>query len=176
MPDYLNRMIAAYLEMPSSVGLRSIDIDEEGRYWITSDGRLLSVVREQPLYKHFFDNGDGYYYTEIAGKKYYLHRLLALSFNQDPNKEKIKDNCEIHHLDRNRDNNDLSNLVSLKTFQKFIILTGTDRIILCLICVQYREQSTKQFTVYGISWIVGRLYRGRQQRNNYQDCSQLASN
>ena len=113
MPDYLNRMIAAYLEMPSSVELRSLDFDDQGRFWITSDSRLLSVVREKPLFKRFFDNGDGYYYTEIAGKKYYLHRLLALSFNQDPNKEMIKDCCEVHHLDRNKENNSLSNLVIL---------------------------------------------------------------
>lgn len=109
MPDYLNRMIIEALKLPKNVILRSIDIDEQGRYWITSDGKLLSVCREKPLYKRFYDNGEGYYYTEINGKKYYLHRLLALSFNQNQEKKKIK-NCVVHHLDRNKDNNNLSNL------------------------------------------------------------------
>lgn len=110
MPDYLNRMIIEALKIPSDVVLKSIDIDEHGRYWITSDGKILSVCREQPRYKGIYNNGEGYYYTDIGDSKYYIHRLLAITFNQDKSKEKILDNCEIHHLDRNKDNNALNNL------------------------------------------------------------------
>jgi len=57
MVDYLNRMINEFLNLPKNIVLRSIDFDNDGRYWITSDGRLLSVCREKPRYKHFTDNG-----------------------------------------------------------------------------------------------------------------------
>ena len=127
MPDYLNRMIIEALTLPPNVSLRSLDFDEQGRYWITSDERLLSVCREQPIYKHFTDNGEGYYYTEIGGKKYYLHRLLALSFNQDQEKKKILDRCEVHHLDFDRSNNSLGNLCILTPEKHRLIHTLWNR-------------------------------------------------
>lgn len=91
--------------------MRSVDIDQEGRYWITADGKLLSVCRETPIFKKFRDNGKGYYQTEINGKEYYLHRLLAISFNKNKEKaEIIKNGGEVHHIDFNRNNNNLGNL------------------------------------------------------------------
>ena len=57
MPDYLNRMVNKYITMPKNVSLRCIDFDEEGRYWITSDGELWSFCREEPRKKNFNDNG-----------------------------------------------------------------------------------------------------------------------
>ena len=82
-----------------------------------SDGRLLSVCHKEARYKHFSDNGDGYYNTEIAGRNYYLHRLLALSFNADETKDKFNNSeyktCVVHHLDRDKMNNTLPNLTIL---------------------------------------------------------------
>ena len=127
MPDYLWRVIQESYNQPAPLIYKSIDIDEEGRYWITSDGRLLSVCREQARFKHFTDNGEGYYYTEIGGKKYYLHRLLAFSFNQDQEKEKIKDRCEVHHLDFDRSNNSLDNLCILTPEKHRLIHTLFNR-------------------------------------------------
>ncbi|MBR2507903.1 MAG: hypothetical protein IKB70_13715 [Bacilli bacterium] len=46
MPDYLNRMINEVLTLPPNVILASAGFDDNGRYWITSDGRLMSVCRE----------------------------------------------------------------------------------------------------------------------------------
>ena len=110
MPDYLNRMINELLILPKETVMKSIDIDNQGRYWLLSNGKLLSVVNEQPYYKYFTDNGKGYYQTEINGKKFYLHRLLAFTFTPDKIKQQFKDFLEVHHLDRNRYNNTLSNL------------------------------------------------------------------
>jgi len=45
MPDYLNRMINEALYLPSNVVLKSIELDEEGRFWMLSNGELLSVCR-----------------------------------------------------------------------------------------------------------------------------------
>ena len=110
MPDYLNRMINEVLNLPPNVSLVSVDFDSQGRYWLTSDGRLMSVCREQVRYKQFTDNGSGYYYVDINNVRKYLHRLLAISFNQSQEKKKILNNCVVHHLDRDKNNNQLSNL------------------------------------------------------------------
>lgn len=110
MPDYLERMVRVALDLPEDVILKSVDLDEQGRYWLLSDGRLLSVVNEQPYFKNFTDNGKGYYQTTINGKKYYLHRLLAFTFTPDKIKKQFKDYLEVHHLDRNKKNNNLDNL------------------------------------------------------------------
>lgn len=110
MPDYLERIIRIALELPEDVILKSVDLDEQGRYWITTDGRLLSVCREKPLFKKFKDNGKGYYQTRINGKEYYLHRLLAFAFNKDKTKDFFNKELVVHHLDRNKYNNNLNNL------------------------------------------------------------------
>lgn len=110
MVDYLNRMVNELFNIPHNVVVRSLDIDEDGRYWITSDKMVLSVCREEARYKHFRDNGSGYYQTCINGKYYYLHRLLAFAFTPDKIKKLFQDFLEVHHIDRNRSNNDLSNL------------------------------------------------------------------
>ena len=110
MPDFLNRMIIEAFKLPPNTLLKSIDTDEQGRYWLLSDGRLLSVCREQPRYKVFTDNGNGYYYVDINGDRQYLHRLLAITFNTSQKKAKIINNCIVHHLDRDKNNNKLDNL------------------------------------------------------------------
>ena len=127
MPDYLWRVIQESYNQPTPLTYRSVDIDQQGKYWITSDGRLLSVCRSRPHWKRFTDNGEGYYYTVIGENKYYLHRLLALSFNQDEEKEKIKDRCEVHHLDFDRSNNSLDNLCILTPEKHRIIHTLWNR-------------------------------------------------
>lgn len=110
MPDYLSRAIFEGLQLPKNVILKAIEADEDGRYWILSDGRVLSVCREKPYYKNFTDDGNGYLYIKINNKKCYQHRLLALNFNLDKQKEKNKEQYEVHHLDFDKSNNELSNL------------------------------------------------------------------
>ena len=107
MIDYLERMIRVFLELPCEIELKCLD--DQGRYWILNDGRILSVCREEPRYLHPTDNGNGYYQVKMNGKNYYIHRLLALAFNND-NITDIKQ-CEVHHKDLNKKNNDISNLV-----------------------------------------------------------------
>lgn len=77
----------------------------------------MSVCHKEARYKHFFDNGEGYLKVEISGNTYYLHRLVALTFNADESKDKLKNkeyvNCVVHHIDRNKSNNNLENLAIL---------------------------------------------------------------
>lgn len=109
---YLTRAIEESFRQNKPVPMMK-SIDQQGRYWITSDGRLLSVCGEVPLYRAFYDNGHGYLYVDINDNNYSLHRLLALSFNGDKEKEKIFNNCEVHHFDFDRSNNSLNNLCIL---------------------------------------------------------------
>ena len=111
MPDYLNRMINEARKLPPDVAL--ISLDDEGKYWLTTDGRWLSVCGEQPLYRTLNDNGKGYLRFQIGTKKHYLHRYLALALNQSPEKEKLFNNCQVHHLDRDKSNGKLDNLCIL---------------------------------------------------------------
>lgn len=83
--------------------------DELGCYWLSCDGDLISFCRNEPHRMKFLDNGSGYFYTEIKGKKYYLHRLLAKVFNENKAKDRIHP-YEVHHIDFNKTNNSLDNL------------------------------------------------------------------
>ena len=110
MKDYLNRLINKALNLPPSVALSQID--DEGKYWITSDGSVLSVCGNEPKYLNTYYN-DGYEKIKLNGNQYYIHRLLALRFNQIKEKRKIEKKCIVHHLDRDRNNNSLDNLCIL---------------------------------------------------------------
>ena len=110
MPDYLNRMVNQLFKIPRNIILKSLDIDEQGRFWILSNGDVLSVVRDEAHYMTFTDNGRGYKYTRINGKNYYKHRLLAFAFTPDKIKRQFMDFLEVHHIDRDRQNNSLDNL------------------------------------------------------------------
>lgn len=46
MPDYLERLVRLSLSLPKDEILKSIDIDNKGRYWISNKGELISLVRE----------------------------------------------------------------------------------------------------------------------------------
>lgn len=140
MPDYLQRVLEESYKQSVPMIYKNISFDDEGRYWITSDGRLLSVCREKSRYKHFTDNGEGYYYTEIDNKKYYLHRLLALSFNVVSEKEQIIEHCEVHHLDFNRFNNSLDNLCILTPEKHKLIHTLWNRWQKSEVITEWQEQ------------------------------------
>lgn len=110
-PDYLARMIFEAVKLNPDTILKSLD--DQGRYWITNDGQVLSVCRSLPLWKARIDNGNGYLYTEINGKKYYIHRLVAEAFAEDEEKKKNFSQKEVHHIDVNKKNNNIVNLCIL---------------------------------------------------------------
>lgn len=112
MQDYLARFLIESFNFPNNIIVKPLDIDENGRYWMLSNGQVLSVCREQPHYK-VFQEDRGYKYIKANGKKLYLHRLYAMTFNVIPEKEMLFNNCEVHHLDFNKYNNELSNLCIL---------------------------------------------------------------
>lgn len=79
---------------------------EERRYMINQKGELYSVVYKKLLKPQTKE--DGYLFYNLTGytvKKAFIHRLLMKQYVPNP------DNLpEVDHIDRNKQNNDLSNL------------------------------------------------------------------
>lgn len=82
---------------------------------VSDDGKVN--YKGQCLKQH--DNGHGYKYVSIKGKKYYVHRLVASVFV--PNEER---RLEVNHKDGVKSNNSASNLewVTRKLNQRHMAL------------------------------------------------------
>ena len=91
--------------------LRELEVDgANGRYYATRSGDIITLCHnDAAVMTPTRRQDDGYCYVEIAGKKQYIHRLIALAFLV----EEAPEGKVVHHLDRDRSNNDISNLVYL---------------------------------------------------------------
>ncbi len=80
------------------------DIDGlEGEYAISSKGRVQNLKTGKLIGEGY--NNDGYRRITLKGKPYYIHRLVALAFLDNP------DNLpEVDHVDECKENNNASNL------------------------------------------------------------------
>ena len=100
------------------------DIPEyEGLYQISNLGRVKSLRGNEKILKQLV-NRDGYYVVRIRKnkkrKEYFVHRLIALCFIEYKNNYKYLEDeknkvfnvnkLTINHIDKNRLNNNISNL------------------------------------------------------------------
>ena len=75
-------------------------------YHVSSDGRVYDYkMVEVPLRMH---RGRKYFH------KYSIHRLVAKLYFPE-----FTDTCEIHHIDKNRGNNNISNLMCLSKAEHY---------------------------------------------------------
>jgi hypothetical protein len=87
-------------------------IDYEGLYKITNDGTIYTTKRRGTNgnnLKHHINKRTGYLSVDLfkngKGKRFPIHRLIALHFIDNPNNYPI-----IDHIDKNRLNNNINNL------------------------------------------------------------------
>lgn len=79
----------------------------EGKYYISSFGRVLSVCGQPIMLKPFYRNG--YKSVRICGKDYYIHRLVVEYYISKCIIDK-RYLLEVHHKDKNKLNNNINNL------------------------------------------------------------------
>lgn len=64
-----------------------------GRYKASSEGRIKSLCGVYTKILKPCDNGHGYLFVELEGKKIYIHRLVCLAFLGEPEEGKNT----VHH-------------------------------------------------------------------------------
>lgn len=77
-----------------------------GRYLVSSKGRVKSLCGYEARILKPFDNGHGYQKVSIQGKKCYIHRLVSLAFLGEPKPGEDT----THHRNADRKDNTLENL------------------------------------------------------------------
>jgi hypothetical protein len=74
-------------------------------HFISSDGYVISFIRETPSIISPSINKNGYYYVKIHGRHYYIHRLIAEAFIPNPNNYPV-----VRHLNDDASDNSIENL------------------------------------------------------------------
>lgn len=76
-----------------------------GWYYVSTYGNVLSLKQKRPAILRPQNTGKGYYYVDLEGKQYKIHRLVANAFLTNPDKKPV-----VHHRDGDKHNNRLDNL------------------------------------------------------------------
>jgi hypothetical protein len=77
----------------------------EGVYQVSSWGRIKSYKRKKTNIIKPFNNGSGWMQISLSGKKFLIHRLVALIFIPNP-----ENKPEVNHKDGIKSNNHVDNL------------------------------------------------------------------
>ena len=100
-------------------------VNYEGLYEVSSDGRIRSLFRYKKELKPSI-TGNGYATVELfknkVGKRLSVHRIVAMAFI--PNENNLP---EVNHIDENKLNNNVSNLVWMSKKENMSWGTRTQR-------------------------------------------------
>ena len=83
---------------------KKIDDGNDSVYEVSTDGRVRNSKTGRIL-RGRLNRNNGYYRVNLRGKDEYIHRLVLKTFVPNDNYRKY-----IRHIDRNKQNNSLSNL------------------------------------------------------------------
>lgn len=86
---------------------------ENSKFAISNFGNIKNILTGK--IKNIYDNGHGYKSVSVYGKLFYIHRLVAKYFLDNPENKK-----EVNHKDGVRSNNNLSNLEWCTTSENLI--------------------------------------------------------
>jgi hypothetical protein len=75
----------------------------EGKYQATTTGQIFSLMSNKNLRQ--YDDTYGYNTCNLGGKTYKIHKLIGMTFLENPNSH-----IQIDHINRNRKDNNVSNL------------------------------------------------------------------
>ena len=81
----------------------NIENEDTSGYYISSLGRFKN--KKGIIMKHYKPHHSGYIYLRVNIKKYALHRIVALTFIENPENKQF-----VNHIDGNKLNNKLDNL------------------------------------------------------------------
>lgn len=99
--------------------MRNIIIGQiDSNYYITTDGCVISFNDNKGKVLQQYDNGKGYKQVKILGRNYYIHRLVAYVYYR---LDIYNTDIVVHHIDRNKSNNSLKNLIPLSKKRHKII-------------------------------------------------------
>lgn len=79
----------------------------DGKYLISNHGRVKSLCGYTAIILQPYQKYNGYLIVKINGKNMMIHRLVAFAFCEN---KYIEQKVEIHHKDKNRQNNSFDNL------------------------------------------------------------------
>ena len=92
-------------------------VGQEGRYRVSTFGRILGVKYNRIMSQYESRPKTHYLYVSLYikdrrhhSKDVKVHKIVMDSFSPNPNRDKFTD---IHHIDHNKHNNNISNLVRL---------------------------------------------------------------
>lgn len=83
----------------------------QGRYLVSNYGRIKSLIGKPKILRQYKSTGNYLYVKLSKNKKAYnrrVHRLVALAFLEVDDKTK-----EVHHINKNKNDNRVSNLLWL---------------------------------------------------------------
>lgn len=76
---------------------------ENTNYLVSRDGQIYSLISEKYMKPKY--SGGGYQQVKLQGKYYLIHRVVAITYIDNPNQYP-----QVNHIDMNKHNNDVCNL------------------------------------------------------------------
>lgn len=76
-----------------------------GWYYASTYGNILTLKQTPARILKPQDTGKGYLYVDLEGQQRKIHRLIAITFLENPYHKPV-----VHHIDGNKHNNRLDNL------------------------------------------------------------------